>query len=284
MMATMKSYYKITYCTMCGLPAVTLLGERADWELIVAKANDLLKYDDKQGSMAKWHSFLKPVLDPFVQSFDVENNDESKRKETTDFWQRIAHYGPDGSGARYLSGWITAFCYFDEKGKPLYREGPDWKDRFHEGLILDGVTYHRVDIAEIPPGYGEVDVELRDGYTGNKWDMKLFAGSFGYRAYAGHHMHQLHKKERVEQDALKRKSVEALRQKNPPMPQGRGSMNKKPCECCNDGRCNQALHDTDDDGRPHDTLQPFCGWWLVKKADPGEKRDPIAAFMSRING
>lgn len=121
MMATFKEYLAPEACILCGIPAVTLLGDRDDWEKIRTKARDLLKYD-KGGQMANWYRLLNPVLERFVRTFDTEEEGHYSRKDRDYFWQRIANVHVGGSGPTWLSGWITAFCFFDSEGKMMYSE------------------------------------------------------------------------------------------------------------------------------------------------------------------
>lgn len=94
-MATLQSYFSFGCRIRCGLPSVTLAGQKEDWEKILEKA-------DKLGMFGKeceaWLSVLRPVLLRFVGSFD-----EAKSEECLDFWQRIVHYFGGGSGPTWLS-------------------------------------------------------------------------------------------------------------------------------------------------------------------------------------
>ena len=119
MMATLKEYfaYKIQLC--CGIPKVTLEGEKSDWEEILRRASKLQEYGKETTA---WCALLEPVLNRFVRAFDAPDADEN-----LDFWQRVADVRHQGSGPSYLSGWITAFCAFSAKGKWL-------------GLPLDDVS------------------------------------------------------------------------------------------------------------------------------------------------
>ena len=163
MMATMKAYFDYKFSLMCGLPAVTLLGEKKDWEKLRAKIEKLPSFgeDTKQ-----WYTLLKPVLTHFVAGFDQPESQGNK-----DFWQKIAHSEGGGSGPTYLSGWITAFCFFDDKGKTM------WTKDGSEGLVLEGARFHRVDTGDIPPAYAEVDVLLDD--NGQEFKTLMVAGLVG---------------------------------------------------------------------------------------------------------
>ncbi|KZV67644.1 hypothetical protein PENSPDRAFT_611203 [Peniophora sp. CONT] len=183
MMATMKAYFDYKMMLMCGIPRVTLLGEKADWEDIARRAEKLQMYG-KECEM--WYKMLAPVLTQFVRAFDAPD-----AKENLEFWQKVAHYQGGGSGPTWLSGWITVFCAFDKEGKWLGLP-PDEK---HTGgsmeaieqevqrnsfskprtvLVLDGAAYHVLDSSDIPSGNVEVDVKLDD--NGKIFDTTMVAG------------------------------------------------------------------------------------------------------------
>ena len=109
MMATLKEYFSYKFCIMCGIPRVTLEGEKKDWELLLHKLEKLKEYGVQTTA---WYHLLVPIISQFVKAFDDPDG-----KENVDFWQRVAHYHGGGSGPTWLSGWITAFCVFDAKGK-----------------------------------------------------------------------------------------------------------------------------------------------------------------------
>jgi hypothetical protein len=110
MMATLKSYFRYEFSTRCGLPRVTLLGEQDDWLDIFHRVDKLASYG---AEAAAWRDLLKPVLARFVQAFEPGC---AESEENVDFWQRVVHVGPNQSGGQRLSGWLTAFCAFDDKG------------------------------------------------------------------------------------------------------------------------------------------------------------------------
>ena len=99
---------------MCGIPSVTLEGEKSDWERLLARLDKL----DSFGEEPKiWAALLRPILTRFVRAFDGEPD--------VDFWSRVCHYHRHGSGQSYLSGWITAFCDGQAKasGRDLLFQG-----------------------------------------------------------------------------------------------------------------------------------------------------------------
>jgi hypothetical protein len=111
MMATLKAYFSYTMHMTCGIPRVTLEGEKADWEQILYKAKKLREYGSEP---AAWYKLLEPVLTRFVRAFDAPD-----AQENLDFWQKVVNYRNGGSGPTYLSGWITAFCAFGSEGQWL---------------------------------------------------------------------------------------------------------------------------------------------------------------------
>jgi len=109
--ATQKYFdYKLTLC--CGLPSVTLLGKQSDWVDILDRVEKLIGWGEEP---TLWCSLLRPVLARFVVSFTYPESPEIR-----DFWNKIAHHHSLMSGATYYSGWITAFCFWNDDGELLY--------------------------------------------------------------------------------------------------------------------------------------------------------------------
>ncbi|KAL9106429.1 MAG: hypothetical protein Q9227_008517 [Pyrenula ochraceoflavens] len=185
MMATFQSYFKYFDACTCGLPSVTLLGQRADWVQLLNAVDRLSTFvpeksakpsvngsanTDPAAQITKWVSLLKPILSRFVASFDSPNS-----SEIVAFWQQIANYRVGGSGADYLSGWLTAFCFWNESGQcthPLNDNGG------YNRLILDGVGYTMVDWEDVPPGWATVPLEI-DFDDNQVHKCRMLAGSVG---------------------------------------------------------------------------------------------------------
>ena len=96
MMSAMQKYFTYTCSLDCGLPSVTLLGEKSDWEDILGRLERLNTFGEEP---KLWYGLLKPILKRFVQSFD-----DPDLEYIRDFWQKIAKYDSGGSGPTYLSG------------------------------------------------------------------------------------------------------------------------------------------------------------------------------------
>ncbi|KAJ7291537.1 hypothetical protein C8J57DRAFT_1273353 [Mycena rebaudengoi] len=208
MMATLKEYFTYTMMFGCGIPRVTLEGERSDWVNILQRLEKLKEYGIET---IAWYHLLRPVISRFVSAFDFPQNPEN-----VDFWQRVAKHQSGGSGGpSFYSGWITAFYVFDKKGKwigtPLNTEVASMEapeslgaQRFWalyekpaapvqqpfssrwgppapvERLVLDDTPFHRVNGSDMPPGCAEVDVKVVGGPGGDKTCV-MTAGLVGTR-------------------------------------------------------------------------------------------------------
>ncbi|KIK51624.1 hypothetical protein GYMLUDRAFT_88968 [Collybiopsis luxurians FD-317 M1] len=182
MMATMKKYFSYGFSLTCGIPQVTLEGTKDDWEQIVERIEKLKDFGEETNA---WYKLLFPVLSRFVRAFDDPNGESN-----LEFWQRVTHW-KSGSGPTWLSGWITAFCVFNEDGKwignPPGTKVPDESDSIeHEysfggnplsKLTIDEAHYHVLDTKNIPAAYADVDVKLDD--NGQEFDTIMVAGLVG---------------------------------------------------------------------------------------------------------
>ncbi|KAJ6569267.1 hypothetical protein B0H19DRAFT_938030 [Mycena capillaripes] len=241
LMATLKQYF--TYKIMlrgCGIPRVTLEGERSDWVNILGRLEKLKEYGLETTA---WYHLLWPIITRFIAAFD-----DPASAANVDFWQRIAHYTPGGSGrGDHYTGWITAFTVFNKEGQWLgmvlnqtrvdavppetLPTAEFWATYLHPErhpsqdpvLVLDGTPYHQVGSQRIPPGYGEVDVTLDD--NGELFACAMVAGAVGTRV-------------------------------------------------CSSGDRVLSVSGTDD------TVRPVAGWWLFIKKEEDEKKEKPAATRS----
>ena len=156
----------------CGLPSVTLLGEKTDYELILRLLDKLGNYGEEP---TKFAELLKPVLKRFIQSFEDPDGEK-----VLDFWNRIFTSANIGTGADKYSGWITAFLFWDKDGKSLYHNDIHYSSRLDKKLpelSLDDVAYHRVSANHVPPGFCTVRVDIDD--YGVEIKAEMLAGSIG---------------------------------------------------------------------------------------------------------
>ena len=183
MMGAMQHYFEYLAVMGCGFPSVTLFGEKSDWEEMVRRAESLPKYGEQA---REWSTLLIPVLERMARSFD-----EPKSQEIKDFWLRPAFMaGSDGSMvSRTLSGWLTAFCFWNEEGKRVHSVGPEQlKYQASLGgpslasrrpLVLDGVSYPMIHPEAVPKSIITVPVICVDVAEGKKYETTIVAGSVG---------------------------------------------------------------------------------------------------------
>jgi hypothetical protein len=156
---------------------MTLLGEREDWVDIRSR---LEKLKTLGAEPEVFGELLKPILRYSIETFDPPDSPGVK-----DFWSKIAHQA-GGSGPVHLSGWITAFCFWDEEGKSLYDgcAAPPVSLKASEGRAdgceLDGVFYHRVNTDDIPSGMASVPIKVDD--NGAIQYTRMVAGLAGIQA------------------------------------------------------------------------------------------------------
>ncbi|KAF1968131.1 hypothetical protein BU23DRAFT_602436 [Bimuria novae-zelandiae CBS 107.79] len=176
-MGAMQEYFGLRMTMVCGLPSVTLLGERNDWENILQRLDMLHKFGDEPAAFAQ---LLRPVIRSLIESFDSEPT-----ASVLEFWGRIAHHESGGSGPSYLSGWIAAFCFWDKKGWLMNRRawyekvlGKDHKQALEGESVPE---YGKVDIEDILNGYASVPVKINDNRK--EYFTQVIAGSIGIQAF-----------------------------------------------------------------------------------------------------
>ena len=163
MTSTLQQYAKYKLRTRCGLPTVTLLGEKSDWEAILTRIEKLLSFSEETRI---WYMSLSPVISHFIKASEYPDSTENK-----EFWQNVVQI-KEINGLHYLYGWITAFCCWNDRGERLH-QGP--------GYQLNSTQYYRVGIDEIPSGFALVNVTINE--DGHEYKARMTAGSmatFGY--------------------------------------------------------------------------------------------------------
>ncbi|KAF4960900.1 hypothetical protein FSARC_10331 [Fusarium sarcochroum] len=159
-MGAMQKYFSYSMSLTCGIPSVTLLGDISDWQEILSRLDRLEQLGDEPTQFAE---MLRPILNHMIRSFEQPNDPKVVR-----FWNTIATRNPVGSGTDYISGWITAFCFWNDKGEVKRRRIPN---------VLGKISYPSVDIDSVPVGFASVPVTVND--NGNKIKSVMLAGSFG---------------------------------------------------------------------------------------------------------
>ncbi|OXA47312.1 uncharacterized protein LOC110855731 [Folsomia candida] len=153
-MATMKKYFEyICQYTLCGIPEVVLEGSIADWMEIDKRIDKLMEFD----GLGEWWAMLKEITQQFITA--------KEGKVDTKWWEKICdveYYHGQMSGdvdKTWITGWITAFCYFDEEGNVL--------------------NYKKLEIQDIPLSYVKVDVILEEKLSKKRDPTVMFAGLVG---------------------------------------------------------------------------------------------------------
>ncbi|KAL0479116.1 hypothetical protein AKO1_007970 [Acrasis kona] len=155
LMSTTKKYFDYKIHLRCNLPGVTLLGNEQDWVNLRSKANRLLEFD-LNGELKKWSDLLFPVLDKLVEA--------RKGNPDKEWWNRIANKKGGGSGPRYLSGWITTFCVFDNDG--------NWRgDKKIGGTSSE---WPIINMNDIQRGFVTVPITVND--NGTEYKTEMYAG------------------------------------------------------------------------------------------------------------
>ncbi|HWO26998.1 MAG TPA: DUF4419 domain-containing protein [Kofleriaceae bacterium] len=158
LMSAMKNYFHFTVMTLCGIPAITLLGTVEDWRAIRRRAEVLAEFD-----LNEWVAALLPILDQFVAA--------AAGKADREFWQSI-YKTNGGSGGPYVTGWInTLFPYLD---------GDDGIIRNHYATAwskdMDD-PFRGTTMSSFPRGMSQAP--LTWDYLGTKLSMTLSGGFVG---------------------------------------------------------------------------------------------------------
>ncbi|KAG4275982.1 hypothetical protein FPRO04_08101 [Fusarium proliferatum] len=166
LMGSLQKYFSYGFGMECGIPSVTLLGEITDYEDIL---NRLDRLDEMGEEPIQFAMLLRPIIRNMVLTF-TQPYDPAIHI----FWNQIVDIH-EMSGSKTMTGWITAFCYWDDEGKAgLPSPG--------NGTLGD-LMYLHVDTDDIPCGYVTVPVEVND--NGTLYNCKMLAGSVGMQAVPG---------------------------------------------------------------------------------------------------
>ncbi|KAL7952534.1 hypothetical protein V8C34DRAFT_318952 [Trichoderma compactum] len=167
MMATVKTYFEYIAMGGCGFPS------------LLEKVAKLATYGEE---LSVWSKLLTKVAEKMVETFDKPDSQMTK-----DFWIRAVHHaGKDGSGTvKSLSGWITAFCYWDAEGKKTHQlrdvEGPA-ADR--ERFIIDNTAFPIIRAADVPSAMAEVPIMFLDYGSSTCYETTAIAGFVGAKSSA----------------------------------------------------------------------------------------------------
>lgn len=162
MMRYGKSHFQDNLEGDCGFPTVALVGERSSWIEIRWRLEKLLTFLNHK--LASWNSLIVPIIDNMVVSFDRLNDMAIKN-----FWLCAIHGAGRLEGStkcHLISGWLTAFCYFDQDGQVteslpdgLLKTSPKYESA-GKRLILNGTVYPVIRSSNVPPSVVIVTVSI----------------------------------------------------------------------------------------------------------------------------
>ncbi|KAF8212751.1 hypothetical protein K438DRAFT_1928022 [Mycena galopus ATCC 62051] len=175
LMATLREYVAMrTVGTRCGIPRVTLEGEKVDWVDILGRLEKLKEYGVET---IAWYHLLHPIIARIVAAFDAPESEENVA-----FWSKIVHHHMK-SGVSYYSGWLNAFTDVVSTEAPeslsVEKFWATYTKETSADLVFDGTPYHRLNTENVSPGYATVNVTLDD--NGALFDCEMIAGTVGTR-------------------------------------------------------------------------------------------------------
>jgi hypothetical protein len=172
LMDTYSSYFQYEMRCVCGIPSITLIGTREDWERIRARVEVLGTYD-----LEWWVSRLRPILDLIIETVSGRPGRQ--------FWRAI--YKPKHVYATTMvTRWIAdLFPYLgdapDRVPNHVFRhERRDWAIPVAQGV---STSTRGVATDSFPSGLSSVPVKVSfpDGTTR---DLDFVAGFVGVRQTA----------------------------------------------------------------------------------------------------
>ncbi|RDA96163.1 hypothetical protein CP533_1675 [Ophiocordyceps camponoti-saundersi (nom. inval.)] len=174
MMGLMQQYFKFSGGIICGLPSVRLLGNEADWQILLDKLERLNEFGVEPTQYGKR---LRPILHKFVETF---KNPESKEIKT--FWKQIVRaekvFSCGAGPMEYdVSGWITGFLHWSSNGDLRV---PATREARGDEVKVDNIAYYSAGLNTLPVGYAKAPLKMLDyeGHGANKMAYVL-AGNIG---------------------------------------------------------------------------------------------------------
>jgi hypothetical protein len=172
----------------CGIPYVTLQGDREDWQQIYENLRML------EGlGLEDWAESLRPVIQEFINVYD-RNVDVTFWK---DIYKNIMMYGTS-----HISGWIIKFFPYVKETRPLgddveigvedstdiFANNPYMTkstEIFVKNSYLEGDQYLLCHYSSnnIPTGISKIDITWHNDYAHTTHELVIQAGFFGIKQY-----------------------------------------------------------------------------------------------------
>ncbi|KAN0019407.1 hypothetical protein ACTFIU_002615 [Dictyostelium citrinum] len=165
LMSTLKKDFIYRYGCKCGLPKVTLLGTVDDWIQLKERSLKLKEFNisNNENLMNKWlDNYLLEILDNFIES--------SNGKPNKTWWNQIIDFR-EQSGSSVLSGWLSAFCLFQDDGT--------FEDNAHLDCpqLYPETKWPKINCISISNGFISTPIQLTDS-NGEIYNSQLFSGHF----------------------------------------------------------------------------------------------------------
>lgn len=174
MMGLMQHHFEFVGSIICGLPRVTLLGTKHDWELLHGKLGHMKDWGEEPEAFAR---NLEPILAMFVKSWE-----EPESEEVKSFWNQIVRAHSRftcGSAPEYdISGWITAFMHWKVDG--TLRDQSANMTELVSSTMRWNKTYPRMELEDVTIGYAKAPLKMMDyPGPGENTSAFLLAGNIG---------------------------------------------------------------------------------------------------------
>jgi hypothetical protein len=169
-MGALQSYSSYESMPLCGISTVTLEGRKSDYIRILQRLDKLPEFGE---DTRIWAMMLRPIITRFIGAFD--GNPDIM------FWNSICHQTAQMCGDEHYTGWITAFCPFDQSGK--WQLFSPWVPKEIGHLCMDGITYQALKVEHIPWGFCQAEVKIIR--NGKRVEAAFVAGLMGIKVSDG---------------------------------------------------------------------------------------------------
>ena len=160
--------------TGCGIPQITITGNKEDWIWIFDHLSDL----DKLG-LTWWGKELRPIIKEFINVFDDKIN--------VSFWDSIYKDAAE-YGAFYISGWIIKFFpYLPTTGEDFLGYTSEGKGKYELvyrlNPYLHGNDYKLSTLGteSFPSGLSQIDIKWINYFNRTTKKMEAYSGFFGVK-------------------------------------------------------------------------------------------------------
>lgn len=160
--------------TGCGIPQITIMGNKEDWIWIFDHLSDL----DKLG-LTWWGKELRPIIKEFINVFDDKIN--------VSFWDSIYKDAAE-YGAFYISGWIIKFFpYLPTTGEDFLGYTSEGKGKYELvyrlNPYLHGNDYKLSTLGteSFPSGLSQIDIKWINYFNRTTKKMEAYSGFFGVK-------------------------------------------------------------------------------------------------------